>query len=87
MVHHEGVEVLVLLHPRSDAEAFLRQDGHKALPVLLQTRERLRARGPGVPAPCGRSDVWGSATAKGISRITGGHFGLSANTVNDWLRR
>jgi photosystem I P700 chlorophyll a apoprotein A1 len=33
-----------------------------------------------------QSDVWGNLTAKGVSHITGGNFGLSANTVNGWLR-
>jgi photosystem I P700 chlorophyll a apoprotein A1 len=33
-----------------------------------------------------QSDVWGSVTDAGVSHITGGNFGQSANTVNGWLR-
>jgi photosystem I P700 chlorophyll a apoprotein A1 len=33
-----------------------------------------------------QSDVWGSVTDAGVSHITGGNFGQSANTINGWLR-
>jgi photosystem I P700 chlorophyll a apoprotein A1 len=33
-----------------------------------------------------QSDVWGSVTSSGVSHITGGNFGQSANTINGWLR-
>jgi photosystem I P700 chlorophyll a apoprotein A1 len=33
-----------------------------------------------------QSDVWGSVTGAGVSHITGGNFGQSANTINGWLR-
>jgi photosystem I P700 chlorophyll a apoprotein A1 len=33
-----------------------------------------------------QSDVWGSVTNTGVSHITGGNFGQSANTINGWLR-
>ena len=33
-----------------------------------------------------QSDVWGSVTSAGVSHITGGNFGQSANTINGWLR-
>jgi len=33
-----------------------------------------------------QSDVWGSVTNSGVSHITGGNFGQSANTINGWLR-
>jgi photosystem I P700 chlorophyll a apoprotein A1 len=33
-----------------------------------------------------QSDVWGSVTDSGVSHITGGNFGQSANTINGWLR-
>jgi len=33
-----------------------------------------------------QSDVWGSVTTSGVSHITGGNFGQSANTINGWLR-
>jgi photosystem I P700 chlorophyll a apoprotein A1 len=33
-----------------------------------------------------QSDVWGTVTSSGTSRITGGNFIQSANTINGWLR-
>ncbi len=33
-----------------------------------------------------QSDVWGTVTDSGVSHITGGNFGQSANTINGWLR-
>ena len=33
-----------------------------------------------------QSDVWGTVSSSGISHITGGNFGQSANTINGWLR-
>jgi photosystem I P700 chlorophyll a apoprotein A1 len=33
-----------------------------------------------------QSDVWGTVTDAGVSHITGGNFGQSANTINGWLR-